>query len=109
MVIATIVPDFFISGFPAFWIARKAEICNSRFVSAAGRGRSTGKICPMASRQADDQFHDDATEADGTKSLNFKVDAEFKKEFKGFAVAQGISMTDLLREGFALSKKKRQK
>ena len=42
-------------------------------------------------------------------SLNFKVSPEFKKEFKGFAVAQGISMTDLLKEGFALSKKKRQK
>lgn len=48
-------------------------------------------------------------EGDKIKSLNFKVDAEFKKEFKGFAVAQGMSMTDLLKEGFALSKKKRQK
>jgi hypothetical protein len=43
------------------------------------------------------------------KTLNFKVSPDFKKEFKGFAVAQGITMTDLLREGFALSKKKRQK
>jgi hypothetical protein len=42
-------------------------------------------------------------------SLNFKVSPEFKKEFKGFAVAEGMSMTDLLREGFALSKKKRHK
>ena len=42
-------------------------------------------------------------------SLNFKVSPEFKKEFKGFAVAQGISMSDLLKDGFALSKKKRQK
>lgn len=42
-------------------------------------------------------------------SLNFKVSPDFKKQFKGFAVAQGISMTDLLKEGFALSKKKRQK
>ncbi len=42
-------------------------------------------------------------------SLNFKVSPEFKKQFKGFAVAQGISMTDLLKEGFTLSKKKRQK
>lgn len=42
-------------------------------------------------------------------SLNFKVSPEFKKEFKGYAVAQGISMTDLLKEGFALSKLKRQK
>lgn len=38
-------------------------------------------------------------------SLNFKVSPEFKKQFKGFAVAQGISMTDLLKEGFSLLKK----
>ncbi len=40
-------------------------------------------------------------------SLNFKVTPEFKKEFKGYAVRQGISMVDLLKEGFALSKKRR--
>ena len=38
-------------------------------------------------------------------SLNFKVSPEFKKQFKGFAVAQGVSMTDLLKEGFSLLKK----
>lgn len=43
------------------------------------------------------------------ESLNFKISPQFKKEFKGFAVSEGISMTDLLKEGFALSKKKRQK
>jgi hypothetical protein len=50
-------------------------------------------------------------EADSEKgqTLNFKVSSAFKKEFKGYAVAQGISMTDLLKEGFALSKKKRQR
>lgn len=42
-------------------------------------------------------------------SLNFKVSPKFKKEFKGFAVAQGISMTDLLKEGFELARKMRQK
>ncbi|MBF0325299.1 MAG: hypothetical protein HQL42_09515 [Alphaproteobacteria bacterium] len=46
-------------------------------------------------------------ESEKEKSLNFKVSPEFKKEFKGFAVSQGISMTDLLKEGFALSKKQR--
>ena len=50
-----------------------------------------------------------APETEKEKSLNFKVTAEFKKQFKGFAVSQGISMTDLLKEGFALSKKNRQK
>lgn len=59
----------------------------------------------MAGREVEEPIED----GDGTKSLNFKVDIEFKKEFKGFAVAQGMSMTDLLKEGFTLSKKKRQK
>lgn len=40
-------------------------------------------------------------------SLNFKVSPKFKKEFKGFAVAQGISMTDLLKEAFELARKMR--
>jgi len=43
----------------------------------------------------------------GGSSLNFKVTPEFKKEFKGYAVSRGISMVDLLKEGFALSKKQR--
>ena len=42
-----------------------------------------------------------------TDSLNFKVSPDFKKEFKVYAVSRGISMVDLLREGFALSKKQR--
>ena len=49
-----------------------------------------------------------AESADGeSKTLNFKVNLDFKKEFKGFAGSQGITMTELLKEGFALSKKKR--
>lgn len=39
-------------------------------------------------------------------SLNFKVSPELKKEFKVYAAAQGMSMIDLLKEGFALSKAK---
>lgn len=58
---------------------------------------------PVASGDERDQ------EPEKGASLNFKVSAEFKKQFKVFAVAQGISMTDLLKEGFALSKKERQK
>jgi len=50
---------------------------------------------------------DEVSSAEKGITLNFKVAPEFKKEFKGFAVAQGISMTDLLKEGFALSKKRR--
>ena len=41
------------------------------------------------------------------ETLNFKVTTEFKKEFKGYAVSQGISMVDLLKEGFELTKRKR--
>jgi hypothetical protein len=37
------------------------------------------------------------------ETLNFKVPGDFKKAFKGYAVAQGISMVELLREGFELS------
>lgn len=49
-----------------------------------------------------------AVSVDGdNKTLNFKVSHDFKKEFKGFAGSQGITMTELLKEGFALSKKKR--
>lgn len=47
--------------------------------------------------------------ADKDQTLNFRVTADFKKAFKGYAVAQGISMTDLLKEGFLLSKKAREK
>lgn len=63
----------------------------------------------MANRQAAAPANDSGTDTGKGTSLNFKVDPEFKKEFKGFAVAHGISMTDLLREGYALSKKQRQK
>jgi len=42
-----------------------------------------------------------------TETLNFKVTTEFKKEFKGYAVSQGMSMVDLLKEGFELTKRKR--
>jgi hypothetical protein len=41
-----------------------------------------------------------------TETLNFKVTAEFKREFKGYAVSRGISMVVLLKEGFELSKRK---
>jgi len=46
-------------------------------------------------------------ESEKDSSLNFKVTPEFKKEFKGYAVSQGVTMVELLKEGFALSKKRR--
>ncbi|MCJ2102489.1 hypothetical protein [Methylobacterium sp. E-046] len=63
----------------------------------------------MAGRQAVASKVEEAAESGKSTSLNFKVSPEFKKQFKGFAVAQDISMTELLKEGFALSKKKRLK
>ena len=63
----------------------------------------------MASRQTDATEQGPTSESDKEKTLNFRVSEEFKREFKGFAASQGLSMTDLLKEGFALSKKKRQK
>ena len=41
------------------------------------------------------------------KPLNFKVDPEFHRQFKSFAASHGISMVDLLREGFYLVKEHR--
>lgn len=63
----------------------------------------------MASRQADVSEQHAAQDSDKGRTLNFKVSEEFKREFKGFAASQGLSMTDLLKEGFALTKKKLQK
>ncbi|MHA7777912.1 hypothetical protein [Roseibium sp. M-1] len=62
----------------------------------------------MASNRTARAGDKDASERD-KESLNFKVSSDFKKEFKGFAVSEGISMTDLLKEGYELSKKKRRK
>jgi hypothetical protein len=50
---------------------------------------------------------DKAPSAAETETLNFKVTTEFKKEFKGYAVSQGITMLELLKEGFELSKRER--
>jgi len=41
------------------------------------------------------------------KPLNFKVDPEFHREFKSYAASHGVSMVDLLREGFELVKEHR--
>jgi hypothetical protein len=37
-------------------------------------------------------------------TLNFKITPAFRKEFKGYAVNRGLTMLELLREGFELSK-----
>lgn len=40
-------------------------------------------------------------------TLNFKITPEFRKEFKGYAVSHGLTMVELLKEGFELSKANR--
>ena len=47
-------------------------------------------------------------ETDKTGSLNFKVDPDFKKAFKTYAASQDLTMVELLKEGFHLSKKSRE-
>jgi hypothetical protein len=42
-----------------------------------------------------------------TETLNFKVTSEFKRQFKGYAVSQGMTMLELLKQGFELSKQNR--
>jgi hypothetical protein len=39
--------------------------------------------------------------------LNFKVSVEFHREFKTYAAQRGISMLELLQEGFRLTKEHR--
>lgn len=41
------------------------------------------------------------------ENLNFKVSAEFKREVKTYAASQGITLIELLEEGFRLVKAKR--
>ena len=43
------------------------------------------------------------------KPLNFKVDAAFHREFKTYAASHGVTMLELLQEGFALIKRQRGK
>lgn len=64
--------------------------------------------CHLASRHAGGARRGNENDGDH-KSLNFKVSPAFKTEFKVFAASQGVSMTALLKEGFALAKQKRKR
>jgi hypothetical protein len=57
---------------------------------------SEGKRAPMKQQTSEE-----------LEGLNFKVPADFKKAFKGYAVAQGMTMVELLREGFELARRRR--
>lgn len=103
-------PYFWFSGFRYFRVSGLQERQKSVFLGRVTRPQGDGRAlrgCRLASSQ--DGPADDGAADSENKTLNFKVSLEFKKEFKGFAGSQGITMTDLLKEGFALSKKKRQK
>lgn len=56
---------------------------------------------------ASKQDRQQAATSENLETLNFKVTTSFKKAYKGYAVAQGMTMIDLLREGFELSKARR--
>ena len=91
--------DSIFGGFLAFWLARKPENCKLR---DSGTQFEEPYMRDRGSRATE-------TDCGHLSSLNFKVDPEFKKIFKGFAVSQGMTMVDLLKEGFALSQQKRGK
>jgi hypothetical protein len=47
------------------------------------------------------------SEPGSLKPLNFKVPAEFHREFKIYATVQGTTMLDILQEGFKLVRERR--
>jgi hypothetical protein len=49
----------------------------------------------------------DKPEPAATVNMNFKVPPDFRREFKTYAAQHGISMLDLLQEGFRLIKAQR--
>ena len=49
----------------------------------------------------------DKPEPTVTVNMNFKVPPDFRREFKTYAAQHGISMLDLLQEGFRLIKAQR--
>lgn len=66
------------------------------------RGRS--QQVPSALGQKT-EFAADESGSNRTTPLNFKVPVEFHREFKSYAAQHGISMVELLQEGFRLIKK----
>jgi hypothetical protein len=64
----------------------------------------TGKGTPPAPTNTVDNL--ERPEPTGQAPLNFKVPDDFKREFKTYAAARGISMTKLLMDGFELVKQR---
>lgn len=70
-------------------------------VMSPRRVPSKRRVSPEPSRRT-------GTAEDGsnrTTPLNFKVPVEFHREFKSYAAQHGMSMVELLQEGFRLIKK----
>jgi hypothetical protein len=64
-------------------------------------------MAPLQISKATDRNDQQRTGSKELETLNFKVPPEFKRAFKGYAVSQGVSMVELLREGFELIMQKR--
>jgi hypothetical protein len=64
--------------------------------------RSTKGAPPVAS--APKTANLERPEPGKLKPLNFKVPADFHREFKSYAATRAMSMLDVLREGFRLMK-----
>ena len=100
-----------VSSFLGIWHSGLPEIGESVFLAASARPDRDGR-CPrealLAGGRSEEAVGSGSTEKEN-KTLNFSVSVDFKKEFKGFAGSHGLPMTELLKEGFALSKKQRQK
>jgi hypothetical protein len=88
--------------FPPILHLARIIIANKCLATGAANVMDRAKVSP----QYKSKDRSPSTAAD-TETLNFKVTTEFKKEFKGYAVSQGISMVELLKEGFELTKRKR--
>lgn len=91
--------------FQLFCLARLLAIQNSVIYLFSGGEGTSGIMANGKATEALDYTNRSSVEK--LETLNFKVTVDFKKAFKGYAVAQGMTMVDLLREGFELSKASR--
>lgn len=58
-------------------------------------------------KREDEETDNITSRSEHTETLNFRVTSDFKREYKGYAVSQGMTMIELLKEGFEMSKAKR--
>ena len=100
---STFRPDFWLSVLAENWLAANlVEITNR--LRDLGHGAYNFMEIAKAKTQRNGKL---ASVNSDPETINFKVPSAFKREFKGYAVSQGLSMVELLREGFELSKQKR--